>query len=108
MGRVDEDKGRGNKVCPKIALDFGSESRRGKGRIVVLCNPCRNTEAGPKDKQDWMIICFRGPNIRRCAVCAHKGLCSVQDMIQHGGHSRKCVGSGIMLGPDYFNNMRVI
>ena len=47
--------------CPKIALDFGSESRRGKGRIVVLCNPCRNTEAGPKDKQDWMIICFRGP-----------------------------------------------
>ena len=48
--------------CPKIALDFGSDSRRGKGRIVVLCNPCRNTEAGPKDKQDWMIICFRGPN----------------------------------------------
>jgi len=28
---------------------------------VVLCNPCRNTEAGPKDKQSWMIICFRGP-----------------------------------------------
>ena len=47
--------------CPKIAPDFGSDSRRGKGRIVVLCNPCRNTEAEPEDKQDWMIICFRGP-----------------------------------------------
>ena len=48
-------------MCPKIAPDFGSDSRRGKGRIVVLCNPCRNTEADPEDKQDWMIICFRGP-----------------------------------------------
>jgi hypothetical protein len=47
--------------CAKIAPDFGSDSRRGKGRIIVLCNPCRNTEAGPKDKQDWMIICFHGP-----------------------------------------------
>jgi hypothetical protein len=48
-------------VCPKSAPDSGSDSRRGKGHIVVLCNPCRNTEAEPEDKQDWMIICFRGP-----------------------------------------------
>ncbi len=51
--------------CPKIAPDFGSDSRRGKGRIIVLCNPCRDTEAGSKDKQNWMIICFRGPKYRR-------------------------------------------
>jgi hypothetical protein len=42
--------------CPNIALDFGPDSRRGKGRIVNLCNPLRNNEAGPKDKRDWMII----------------------------------------------------
>ncbi len=48
-------------ICPKSALDFGSDSRRGKGGIIALRKPCRNTEAGPKDKQDWMIICFRGP-----------------------------------------------
>ena len=50
--------------CPKIAPDSGSDSRRGKGRIIVLCNPCRNTEAEPEDQQDWMIICFRGLSIR--------------------------------------------
>jgi hypothetical protein len=47
--------------CPKIAPDFGSDSRRVKERIIVLYNPCRNTETGPKDKQDRIIICFRGP-----------------------------------------------
>jgi hypothetical protein len=47
--------------CPKIAPDFGPDSRRGKGRIIVLCNPCRNTEAGPKDKQDWMINFYASP-----------------------------------------------
>ncbi len=47
---------------PKTAQDFGSDSRRGKGRIVVLCNLFHNAEAGPKDKQDWIIIFFRGPN----------------------------------------------
>ncbi len=53
--------------CPKIAPNFGSDSRRGKGRIIALCNPCHNTEAGPKDKQNWMIICFRGPKVAsRC------------------------------------------
>jgi len=41
---------------PNIAQDFGSDSRRGKGRIVVLCNLFHNAEAGPKDKQDWIII----------------------------------------------------
>jgi hypothetical protein len=39
-----------------IAPDFGPDSRRGKGRRVVLCNPFRNAEAGPKDKQDWINI----------------------------------------------------
>ena len=43
---------------PKIAPDFGPDSRRGKGRIAGLCNPCRNTEAGPKDKQDGIVIFF--------------------------------------------------
>jgi hypothetical protein len=46
---------------PDIAPDFGSASRRGKGRIAALCNPCRNTEDGPKDKQDRMIISCRSP-----------------------------------------------
>jgi hypothetical protein len=31
---------------PKIAPDSCPDSRRGKGRIVILCNPCRNAEAG--------------------------------------------------------------
>jgi len=44
-------------------------------------------------------------DIRRCAVSTLKGLRSAENMIQHGSHSRKCVGSDIMLGPDYFNNM---
>ena len=46
---------------PEIALDFGSDSRRGNGRIVVLCNLFHNAEAGPKDQQDWIDIFFRGP-----------------------------------------------
>ncbi len=29
---------------PKIAPNFGPDSRRGKGRTVVLCNPFRNAE----------------------------------------------------------------
>ncbi len=36
----------------RIAPYIGSGSRRGKGRIVTLCNPCRDNEAGPTDKQD--------------------------------------------------------
>jgi hypothetical protein len=47
--------------CSKIALDSGSAPRRGKGRIAALCNPCRNAEDGPEDKQDGMIISCRGP-----------------------------------------------
>jgi len=35
---------------PKIAPDRGPSSRRGKGRMVVPCNPCRNVEDGPRDK----------------------------------------------------------
>ncbi len=35
---------------PKIAQDRGPYSRRGKGRMVVPCNPCRNAEDGPRDK----------------------------------------------------------
>ncbi len=46
---------------PKIAPDFCADSRRGKGRIAVLCNPCRNAEAAQKDKQDGVIYYFRGP-----------------------------------------------
>ena len=48
---------------PKIALDFCADSRRGKGRIAVLCNPCRNAEAAQKDKQDGIIYYFRGPYV---------------------------------------------
>ena len=40
-------------------------------------------------------------NIRRNTVQFLKGLCGVQNMIQHDGHSRKCVDSGVMLIPDY-------
>ncbi len=47
---------------PEIALDFGSDPRRGKGRIAVLCNLFHNAVAGPKDEQDWIIVFFRGPN----------------------------------------------
>ncbi len=32
-----------------------------RGRIVILYNPCHNTEAGPKYRQDWEIACFRAP-----------------------------------------------
>jgi len=46
---------------PEIALDFGSDSKRGNGRIVVQCNLFRNVEAGPKDQQDWIDVFFRGP-----------------------------------------------
>ena len=45
--------------CPRIAQNFGSDSRRGKGRIAALCNLFHNTEAGRKDKQDWIIVYFR-------------------------------------------------
>ena len=50
-------------MSDKLKLDLVREdgTTRLCWRIVVLCNPCRNTEAGPEDKQDWMIICFRGP-----------------------------------------------
>ena len=37
---------------PKIAPDRCPDSRRGKGRIVVLRNPWRNAEAGQIDKQE--------------------------------------------------------
>ena len=53
---------------PKIAPDFGPDSRRGKGRIAGLCNPCRNTEAGPKEKQDGIVIFFRGPKATHTAL----------------------------------------
>ncbi len=53
-----------NNNYPIIAPDFCSDSRCGKGRIIALCNPSRNTEAGPKDKKNWMIICFRGPYVQ--------------------------------------------
>ena len=49
---------------PKIAQDICPDSRRGKGRIAVLCNPCRNAEAGQRDKQDGIIYCFRGPYLK--------------------------------------------
>ncbi len=55
---------------PKIAQDFGSDSRRGKGRIVVLCNLFHNAEAGPKDKQDWIIIFSAA--LRKASICASK------------------------------------
>ncbi len=43
------------KVSTNFNIDFSM------GRIVVLCNPCRNAKAGQKDKLDWIIIYFRGP-----------------------------------------------
>ena len=46
---------------PKIAPDICPNSRRGRGRIAALCNPCRNAEAGQEDTQDGMLYCFRGP-----------------------------------------------
>ncbi len=39
-----------------IAQDFCSDSRRGKGRIALLCNPCHNAEAEQKDKQDGIFL----------------------------------------------------
>ncbi|MEJ2620789.1 MAG: hypothetical protein P8163_11120 [Candidatus Thiodiazotropha sp.] len=50
---------------PKIALDFGPDSRRTKGSIAALCDPLCNNQAGAKDKQDWMIINFPGPNTQK-------------------------------------------
>jgi ribosomal protein S27AE len=38
----------------QIAPDYRSSSRRDNRRIVELCNGCRNTEDGRKDKQDGM------------------------------------------------------
>jgi hypothetical protein len=45
----------------KIAPDLGSPSRRAKGIILVICDFWRNTEGGPKDKQDGGFIYFRDP-----------------------------------------------
>lgn len=56
-------KGRGKKIYPKIAPDFGQSSRRIKGRILFVCNLLCNPEDGPKDKQDGINLFFRGPNI---------------------------------------------
>ena len=53
--------GRGKKWCPKIATVLCPDSRRGKGHIVTLCNLCRNAEAGSKDKQNAVVVIFRGP-----------------------------------------------
>ncbi|MCP3869881.1 MAG: lactate utilization protein, partial [Gammaproteobacteria bacterium] len=39
----------------------GSDSRRGKRRIAILCNLFHNAEAGLKDEQDWIIVFFHGP-----------------------------------------------
>ncbi|MCG6868124.1 MAG: hypothetical protein LJE91_05150, partial [Gammaproteobacteria bacterium] len=38
----------------QIAPDFRSSSRRDNRRIVKLCQCCRNTEDGRKDKLDGM------------------------------------------------------
>jgi hypothetical protein len=46
-----------------IALDFVTDPRRTKGCIAALRDPLRNNEAGAKEKQDWMIIYFPGPNM---------------------------------------------
>jgi hypothetical protein len=46
---------------PKIAQHDCSDSRLGKGRIAILCNPYRNAEAGQSGKQDGIIYFFRGP-----------------------------------------------
>jgi len=80
---------------PKIAPDFGSDSRRGKGRIIVLCNPCRNTEAGPKDKQDWMIICFRGPSADR------SGIADVISDVQRAAGFHDESEADLVKGPEY-------
>jgi hypothetical protein len=46
-----------------IELDFVTDPKRTKGSIAALRDPLRNNEAGAKEKQDWMIIYFPGPNI---------------------------------------------
>ncbi len=39
-----------------MAQDFGSSSRRVKGRILIVFDLLRNAEDGPKDKQDGEVI----------------------------------------------------
>ncbi len=39
-----------------IAQDFGSPSRRVKGRILIVFVLSRNAEDGPKDKHDGTFI----------------------------------------------------
>ncbi len=39
-----------------MAKDFGSSSRRVKGRILIVFVLSRNAEDGPKDKQDGTFI----------------------------------------------------
>jgi hypothetical protein len=46
-----------------IARDFGSYSRRVKGCILYVFGLWRNTEYGPKDKQDCGFIFFHDPNM---------------------------------------------
>ena len=58
---VPRNKGRGKNICPAIEPGFCLDSKRGKGRIVALCNACRNKEARPKDKQDGMVVFCCGP-----------------------------------------------
>jgi hypothetical protein len=45
-----------NEISVAYCAGFSFASRRGDGRIAGLCNRCRNTEGGRKDKQDAILI----------------------------------------------------
>jgi hypothetical protein len=41
------------KICPKIAQDFGPDTRRFEGGISSIFTARSNAVAGSKDKQGW-------------------------------------------------------
>jgi hypothetical protein len=51
VGRLARALGDWPKQSYQIAQDFRLPARRGKRRIVALCNPFRNAAGGRKDKQ---------------------------------------------------------
>jgi hypothetical protein len=50
-----------DKSFPEIAPDFGSDARRFEPGISSILTGRNNAAAGPKDKQDGIIIFFRDP-----------------------------------------------
>jgi hypothetical protein len=56
---------------PNIAPDFGSDARRFEPGISSILTGRNNAAAGPKDKQDGIIIFFRDP-YRTCSRQNHQ------------------------------------